>query len=182
MKINVVSRRYFKKLTGNPELAAVIASHRIVSIQSSHGWDSRPPFPAGVLPHPNVLCIRFDDYCSFEEGCVDREVPWLFRRDDAERIVRFVVDDEKPLIVQCTEGISRSGAVGKAFDWYYNQHLHDNPEDHEFFVKNNPQISPNSLVFEIMMAYFEERNSNNENADDDIGGRFGDDDPACDQS
>ena len=36
------------------------------------------------------------------------------------------------------------------------QQLHDNPEDHEFFVKNNPQISPNSLVFEIMMAYLEE--------------------------
>ena len=153
MKINVVSRRYFEKLKGRPELEAVITSHRIVSIQSSHGSDSRPPFLAGVLPRPNVLCIRFDDYCSFEEGCVDREVPWLFRRDDAERIVRFVLDDEKPLIVQCTAGISRSGAVGKALDWYFNQYLHDNPADHEYFVKSNPQISPNRLVLDEMMKY-----------------------------
>ena len=153
MKIKVVSRRYFEERKGAPELADILAKHRVVSIQSSHGSDSRAPFHAGVLPHPNVLCIKFDDYCSFEEGCVDREVPWLFRRDEAERIVRFVTDDKKPLIVQCTAGISRSGAVGKALDWYYNQHLHNNPTDHDFFVKSNPQISPNRLVLEIMMAY-----------------------------
>ena len=32
MKIKVVSRRYFEKLKGSPELAGVISSHRIVSI------------------------------------------------------------------------------------------------------------------------------------------------------
>lgn len=36
------------------------------------------------------------------------------------------------------------------------QHLHDNPTDHEFFVKSNPQISPNRQVYEIMMAYLKE--------------------------
>lgn len=135
MKIKVVSRRYFKERKGKSALADIIATHRIVSIQSSHGSDSRVPFAAGVLPHPNVLCIRFDDYCSYKEGCVVREVPWLFRRDEAERIVRFVVDDRKPLIVQCMAGISRSGAVGKALGWHYNQHLHLNPTDHDYFVK-----------------------------------------------
>ena len=83
-------------------------------------------------------------------------MPWLFRRDEAERILRFVTDDKKPLIVQCTAGISRSGAVGKAFDWYYNRHLHDNPTDHDFFVKSNPQIRPNPLVLEVMMNYLKE--------------------------
>lgn len=156
MKIKVVSRRYFEERKGKPELAEIIAKNRIVSIQSSHGSDSRPPFASGVLPHPNILCIKFDDYCSFEEGCVDREVPWLFRRDEAERIVRFVEDDRMPLIVQCTAGISRSGAVGKALDWYYNQHLHENPSDHAFFEKSNPQIMPNRLVFDIMLSYLKE--------------------------
>ena len=32
MKIKVVSRRYFEKLKGSPELAGVISSHRIISI------------------------------------------------------------------------------------------------------------------------------------------------------
>ena len=156
MKIKVVSRRYFEERKGMSELSEIIAKNRIVSIQSSHGADSRPPFAPGVLPHPNILCIKFDDYCSFEEGCVDREIPWLFRRDEAERIVRFVVDDKRPLIVQCTAGISRSGAVGEALDWYFNRYLHKNPTDHDFFVKNNPQIRPNRLVFDVMMAYLKE--------------------------
>ena len=159
MKIKVVSRRYFEGLKGKPELAEIIEKHRIVSIESSRGPDSRPPFAPGVLPHPNILCIRFDDYVSYSDGCDSHEVPWLFRRDEAERIMRFVVDDKKPLIVQCTAGISRSGAVGKALDWYFNQHLRKNPTDHAFFEKSNPQVKPNRLVLDTMMAYLKELES-----------------------
>ena len=61
-----------------------------------------------------------------------------------------------PLIVQCTAGISRSGAVGSALDWYFNQHVHKNPAHHDFFTKSNPQIHPNPLVMEVMMNYLKE--------------------------
>ena len=152
MKIKVVSRRWFgtKK---REELLAVFAANRIVSIQSSFGWDRRLPFPPGLLPYPNVRCFRFDDYTSLDEGCENREaLPLLFERSHAEQIIRFVADDSLPLIVQCTEGISRSAAVGQALDWQFNCRFNQNPEDHRFFLESNPQIHPNPLVLEVMMS------------------------------
>ncbi|MBP5510229.1 MAG: hypothetical protein J6Z49_04870 [Kiritimatiellae bacterium] len=157
MKIKVVGRRWFE-VKKREALSALFAENRIVSIQSSFGWDRRPPFPPGLLPHPNVRCYRFDDYTSLEEGCENREaLPILFERWHAEAIIQFVADDSLPLIVQCTEGISRSAAVGQAFDWQFNCRMNQNPADHQFFLESNPQLHPNPLVLKVMMGVLGDR-------------------------
>ena len=56
-----------------------------------------------------------------------------------------------PLLVHCTAGISRSGAVGEVLNWYFNRYLEDNAEDDADFTYNNRQILPNSIVRRIML-------------------------------
>lgn len=154
MRIKVVSRRYFEEKKGKAELAEILSSHRVVSIQSTYGLDTDPPFEKEMLSHPNLLSMVFDD--EWDRSCEGCDYIRLFRREDAERIVQFVGVGRMPLIVQCTAGISRSGAVGFALDWYFNQHMHKNPAHHDFFTKSNPQIRPNPLVLDVMMKYLKE--------------------------
>ena len=154
MRIKVVSRRYFEEKKGTAELGEILASSRVVSIQSTYGLDTDPPFEKEMLSHPNLLTVVFDD--EWDRSCERCDYIRLFRREDAERIVKFVGVGRMPLIVQCTAGISRSGAVGFALDWYFNQHAHKNPAHHDFFTKSNPQIRPNPLVLDVMMKYLKE--------------------------
>ena len=154
MRIKVVSRRYFEEEKGTAEVAEILSSHRVVSIQSTYGLDTDPPFEKEMLSHPNLLTAVFDD--EWDRSCERCDYIRLFRREDAERIVKFVGVGRMPLIVQCTAGISRSGAVGFALDWYFNQHAHKNPAHHDFFTKSNPQIRPNPLVLDVMMKYLKE--------------------------
>ena len=154
MRIKVVSRRYFEEKKGTAELGEILASSRVVSIQSTYGMDSEPPFEKEMLSHPNLLSMVFDD--EWDRTCEGCDYIRLFRREDAERIVQFVGFGRMPLIVQCTAGISRSGAVGFALDWYFNQHMHKNPAHHDFFTKSNPQVEPNPLVLEVMTKYLKE--------------------------
>ena len=154
MRIKVVSRRYFEEEKGTAVVAEILSSHRVVSIQSTYGLDTDPPFEKEVLSHPNLLTMVFDD--EWDHSCEGCDYIRLFRREDAERIVKFVGVGRMPLIVQCTAGISRSGAVGFALDWYFNQHAHKNPAHHDFFTKSNPQIRPNPLVRDVMMDYLRE--------------------------
>ena len=154
MRIKVVSRRYFEEEKETAEVAEILSSHRVVSIQSTYGLDTDPPFEKEVLSHPNLLTMVFDD--EWDHSCEGCDYIRLFRREDAERIVKFVGVGRMPLIVQCTAGISRSGAVGFALDWYFNQHAHKNPAHHDFFTKSNPQIRPNPLVRDVMMDYLRE--------------------------
>ena len=154
MRIKVVSRRYFEEEKGTAEVAEILSSHRVVSIQSTYGLDTDPPFEKEMLSHPNLLTVVFDD--EWDRSCERCDYIRLFRREDAERIVKFVGVGRMPLIVQCTAGISRSGAVGFALDWYFNQHAHKNPAHHDFFTKSNPQVEPNPLVLEVMTKYLKE--------------------------
>ena len=154
MRIKVVSRRYFEEEKGTAEVAEILSSHRVVSIQSTYGLDTDPPFEKEMLSHPNLLTVVFDD--EWDRSCERCDYIRLFRREDAERIVKFVGVGRMPLIVQCTAGISRSGAVGFALDWYFNQHMHKNPAHHDFFTKSNPQVEPNPLVLEVMTKYLKE--------------------------
>ena len=154
MRIKIVGRRYFEEKKGTAEVVELLSAHRVISIQSPHGMDSEPPFEETMLAHPNLLTMIFDD--EWDRFYAEYDVIRLFRTEDAERIVRFVGDGRMPLIVQCTAGISRSGAVGFALDWYFNQHAHKNPAHHDFFLKSNPQIKPNPLVLDVMMNYLKE--------------------------
>ena len=69
----------------------------------------------------------------------------------AQQIMRFVDDGKLPLLVHCTAGISRSGAVGEVLNWYFNRYLERNTQDDEDFTQNNHQIMPNFIVRRIML-------------------------------
>ena len=69
--------------------------------------------------------------------------------------MRFADDGSMTMLIHCTAGISRSGAVGEILDWYFNRFIMDNPEDHLFFVQNNRQILANPLVRRVFLDYLD---------------------------
>ena len=148
MKINVVDRGFLKRKSRD-EWLALVAGSRVISIRSSEGWDDSFPVPPGVRPNANLLCLTFDDITGLDDWD-GRELPILFDPAAAARIADFVRDDTLPLVVQCTAGISRSGAIGVAFDEFFNVRGGRNPADHEYFLARNPQVRPNALVLRLM--------------------------------
>ena len=128
---------------GTSEEREVLATHRVISIQTSSGYDSEPPFSAESLSSPNLLCMVFDDIVD--------ETGRQFNESDAKAILDFVCDDSLPVIVHCTAGIARSGAVGEVLDLYYNCWKTQNKEDHEYFLRKNPQVMPNTSVRRLLM-------------------------------
>lgn len=149
MKIRVLPRIFFENIKGTAEEDRLLESYRIVSINSSRGYDSVPPFSERNRNHPNLLRLNFDDVCSeAEEGdCIPFSTPL------AEAVMRFADDGSMPMLVHCSAGVSRSGAVGEILDWYFNRFLTKNEADHLDFCRNNRQIVPNPLVREIMLKY-----------------------------
>ena len=147
MKIDVKPRSYFEEIKGTPTEKEVLATHRVISIVSSNGDDTEPPFSQEALSSPNLLCMVFDDVV---ENADEQFVK--FSEADAKAILDFVCDDSMPVIVHCSAGIARSGAVGEALDSYYNCFLKRNEEDHQYFLRHYQQrLRPNSLVKRLLM-------------------------------
>ena len=155
MKIDIVPRAYFEARKGTAEVAALLCSHKIISIQSSSGWDSEPPFAKAHCESKNLLCLVFDDYFGIPDDPLERSRVALFTPELAERIMRFVDDGSMPLVVHCTQGVSRSGAVGYVLDRYFNRVLANNEKDYEYFMARNPFIMPNSNVVEVFLKFLE---------------------------
>ena len=155
MKIRVLPRMFFEKVKGTPTEAELLAKAKIISINSSWGFDDTPPFSPDLLNHPHLLTLTFDDICNEPETPEDLGNAVLFNETMAEHIMRFVDDGKLPLLVHCTAGISRSGAVGEVLNWYFNRYLERNAADDEEFVQNNRQIQPNTIVRRIMLKVLE---------------------------
>ena len=151
MKIRVLPRKFFEKIKGTPTEADLLEKSKIISINSSWGFDDAPPFSESFLKHPNLLALTFDDLCNEPETPEDLGNAILFNKDMALAIMRFVDDGKLPLLVHCTAGISRSGAVGEVLNWYFNRYLETNTADDEDFTQNNRQIQPNTIVRRIML-------------------------------
>ena len=149
MKIDVVDRDFLKRKPP-AEWAAMLDRMRVISIRSTDGWDRTFPVPPGIRPNDNLLCLTFDDCTSMDEGWAEHEAPELFDAEMAARVLQFVKDDGLGLVVQCTAGISRSGAIGFALDEFFNVRDNRNTADHEYFVLENPHVRPNALVLRIM--------------------------------
>ncbi len=146
MKIDVKPRSYFEEIKGTPTEMEILATHRVISIVSSNGNDTEPPFSQEALASPNLLCMVFDDVIE------DADEQFVkFSEADAKAILDFTCDDSMPVIVHCSAGIARSGAVGEALDSYYNCFLKANDEDHQYFLQKNRQIRPNTLVKRLLM-------------------------------
>ena len=156
MKIRVLPRMFFEKIKGTPTEAELLAKSKIISINSSWGFDDTPPFSEELLNHPHLLTLTFDDICNEPETPEDLGNAVLFNEATAQQIMRFVDDGKLPLLVHCTAGISRSGAVGEVLNWYFNRYLEPNTADNEEFEQNNRQIQPNTLVRRIMLKVLAE--------------------------
>ena len=155
MKIDIVPRTYFEERMGTAEVEELLRSHKIISIQSSSGWDSEPPFAKEHCESKNLLCLVFDDYFGIPDDPLERSRVALFTPELAERIMRFVDDGSMPLVVHCTQGVSRSGAVGYVLDRYFNRVLANNEKDYEYFMARNPFIMPNPNVVEVFLRFLE---------------------------
>ena len=155
MKIDILPRSYFEERRGSFEIGELLRSHKVISIQSSNGWDSEPPFAKKHCESKNLLCLVFDDYFGIPEDPVERSRVALFTPEHADRIMRFVDDGSMPLVVHCTQGVSRSGAVGYVLDRYFNRVLANNEKDYEYFMARNPFIMPNPNVVEVFLRFLE---------------------------
>ena len=113
MKIRVLARIFFEKVKGTSVEAELLAKSKIISINSSCGVDDTPPFSPELLNHPHLLTLTFDDICNEPETPEDLGNAVLFNENMAHQIMRFVDDGKLPLLVHCTAGISRSGAIGE---------------------------------------------------------------------
>ena len=156
MKIRVLPRAFFEKVKGTPTEVELLEKSKIISINSSWGWDDTPPFSEEYLKHPHLLTLTFDDVCNEPETPEDLGNAILFNEDMAHAIMRFVDDGKFSLLVHCTAGISRSGAVGEVLNWYFNRYLETNTADDEDFELNNRQIQPNTIVRRIMLKVLAE--------------------------
>ena len=147
MKIDVKPRSYFEEIKGTPTEMEILATHRVISIVSSNGDDTEPPFSQEALASPTRLCMVFDDVIE------DADEQFVkFSEADAKAILDFICDDSMPVIVHCSAGIARSGAVGEALDSYYNCFRTQNDEDHQCFLRHYQQrLRPNSLVKRLLM-------------------------------
>ena len=67
MKIRVLPRIFFEKVKGTPTEAELLAKSKIISINSSWGFDDTPPFSEELLNHPHLLTLTFDDICNEPE-------------------------------------------------------------------------------------------------------------------
>ncbi len=123
---------------------------KIISIESSRGVDSVPPLSKKFRQHPHLLTLTFDDVTDeTQPGCT------CFTAAMAEQIFRFADDGKLQMLIHCSAGISRSGAVGEVLDWYFNRYIADNESDHQTFLSLNRQIQPNPFVRRIMLGQLE---------------------------
>ena len=155
MKIDILPRSYFEDRRGSFEIDELLRSHKVISIQSSSGWDSEPPFAKEHCESKNLLCLVFDDYFGIPDDPIERSRVALFTHELAERIMRFVDDGSMPLVVHCTQGVSRSGAVGYVLDRWFNRTVAQNETDHEYFEEHNPLIMPNPNVTDVFLRFLE---------------------------
>lgn len=149
MKIDVLPRKVFETAQKSDEENELLTNYRIISINSH---DESPPFSERNLSHPNLLCLCFDDICNEPLPDEDISPARMFSCSDAQKILAFVKDDSIPLLIHCTAGLSRSGAVGECLDLYFNRWRRNNRQDHLYFLDNNPQIMPNPIIRRIFLV------------------------------
>lgn len=128
-----------------------------ISINSYTHWNGQyeehPPFTDEQLSEGNVLPLWFDDITPAEN--TDTHY-CLFDEIDTKAIISFLNDnvtkETKGVVVHCTAGISRSGAIGSILNDYYNRFLEDNKkqwEDNQMYNYEN-SISPNPHVASLL--------------------------------
>ena len=145
MQIYVQARSFFEARQGTKRERELFRDNRIISINSVSFPAEPPPFTEEFLDADNLLILYFDD--------VDEGFPHAMTPEQAKQIVDFVrIEDDRPIIVHCTAGISRSGAVGEVLNWYFNRYLKDNPPVYRLNEIMNRDIVPNNHVRRLLLA------------------------------
>ena len=155
MKIIILPRSYFEERMEGGEIRSLLINHKIISIQSSSGWDSESPFSEELCSSPNLLCVTLDDYFGIPDDEEERKRVALFSYEIADQIMRFVDDGKMPVIIHCTAGISRSGAIGSVLNRYYNSILANNKEDYDAFFLLNRKIMPNPNILRAFSEFLD---------------------------
>ena len=139
MNIRIYARTFFENKIGTAEEKRLLDECRIISINDISIHPELPPFSMRFLQHPNLLVLFFDD--------VETEGANTFTIEMARQIVRFVQNTyNRPLLIHCTAGISRSGAVGLA--------IAEQCGCEEEFLRDNPDTQPNQLVLRKLRQEF----------------------------
>ena len=144
MQIYVHARSFFEARQGTKRERELFRDNRIISINSVSHPAEEPPFSEEFLDADNLLILYFDDV---EEGFPNAMTP-----EQAKQIVDFIrIEDNRPIIVHCTAGISRSGAVGEVLNWYFNRFEADDSDYRKFEIMH-PDIVPNSHVRRLLLT------------------------------
>ena len=144
MQIYVHARSFFEARQGTKRERELFRNNRIISINSVSFLAEPPPFSEEFLDAENLLILYFDDV---DEGFSNAMTP-----EQAKQIVDFIrIEDDRPIIVHCTAGISRSGAVGEVLNWYLNRFEADDSDSRKFEIMH-PDIVPNSHVRRLLLA------------------------------
>ena len=153
MQIFVKARSFFEARQGTKLERELFRDNRIISINSVSFPSEEPPFSEEFLDAENLLILYFDD--------VDEGFPNAMTPEQARTIVDFVrIEDNRPIIVHCTAGISRSGAVGEVLNWYFNCYLEDNRADDWGNERINCDIVPNAHVRRLLLAELQRNHEN----------------------
>ena len=152
MRIHVKARSFFEARQGGRLEVFWLQTHRIISINNVSFPAEPPPFSKEYLSAENLLVLYFDDV---EEG------PNAMTAEQAKRIADFALrpGDDRPIIVHCSAGISRSGAVGSVFNWYFNRCLADNEADYRAFGLRHPYLAPNAQVQKLLLDELRSRDA-----------------------
>ena len=153
MQIEVRARTFFEICKGGECEKELMRTYRIISINNVSFPAEPPPFSEEFLHAENLLVLYFDD--------VDTGQPHAMTQEQAKQIVDFVrIEDPRPIIVHCTAGISRSGAVGEVLNWYFNRYLEDEPEDYRRFQIMHRDLVPNAHVRRLLLTEFQRDHEN----------------------
>ena len=148
MLIEVKARTFFEVRKGEKRERELFRTRRIISINNIGFPAEPPPFSEPFLTAENLLLLYFDDV---------EEEPNAMTPEQARAIVDFACsDDPRPIIVHCSAGISRSGAVGSVLNWYFNRYLENDELDYRMFECRHPDLVPNAHVRRRLLAALQE--------------------------
>lgn len=99
------------------------------------------PCPFLTQDSQRVLHLLCDDVTDVEK---DNPSVILFDNFHANKIINFIkkIPSYSTIYINCTYGISRSGAIGQVLNTYFNK----NNSDYELFYNLNKKICPNLYI------------------------------------
>jgi predicted protein tyrosine phosphatase len=153
-KIVVLSRQWVERsIKESQKIAEIEGSWAIISIYTDHILLNLKSIETlKTLGCEEYLSLRFADITKEnyekDKNFYDEKNLIIFTIEHAQQIINFINkvnrnDKIQTLVVHCSAGVSRSGAVG----FFACRYLHTNEKE---FWKTNPNIAPNSHILDVL--------------------------------